>query len=211
MKGICLSKSIQRDLFQKHSQSRSPSPHRAITFSSLPFWFSHWDIVYKIKQTTVSRRIYFCYEWNKLRTTSDSAKLTTTAWGLQGSVSVTTKKTPATVECCSALKSTVFHLRTHDDIREKKTCGSNKSAKHWYHKMFRGCKKAPSKLKKLEIFSSQILYVVIWLQIVQLKWCRLNCSQLESVKHTFSYSNLIVLWHYTLVIMISARQNVYAR
>lgn len=63
-----------------------------LILSSLPFCFSLWDIVREIKQTTVSRRVYFCCLWNQWRTTSESTKLTTAMWGLHRSVSGCTKK-----------------------------------------------------------------------------------------------------------------------
>lgn len=48
-------------------------------FSSSP-----WDDAGGIKQTTISKSIYFCSERNELRGTSESTKPTTTVSGLDG-------------------------------------------------------------------------------------------------------------------------------
>lgn len=65
------------------------------------------DGVRRIKQTTNSKRIYFCCQRSELRGTSESTKLTTTVSGLHTEMSATTKKTWETPACRSGLVSTV--------------------------------------------------------------------------------------------------------
>lgn len=65
------------------------------------------DGVRRIKQTTNSKRIYFCCQQSGLRGTSESTKLTTTVSGLHTEMSATTKATWETPACRSGLVSTV--------------------------------------------------------------------------------------------------------
>lgn len=58
--------------------------HRSRRAAVRLFSSSPWGGVRGIKQTTISKRIYFCSERNELRGTSESTKLTTTVSGLDG-------------------------------------------------------------------------------------------------------------------------------
>ena len=88
MRGICFTKSVESEkeeiylkkklsvISSKSSQS-DHIQHFAFLVLSLRRRLQKKKKK-KIKQAAVSRRIYFCYEWNELRTTSDSTKLTAT-------------------------------------------------------------------------------------------------------------------------------------